>query len=527
MPPAKTDAALLKGLPRLKAVGAAWVPWTNGRLSAASGYGAGLESPGWYAHLWETPEQVPVRWLARVAQLLREQDLEASAAGVIEAVRLAEALAALRDRPRPGLPELNEATQAVLCFGATLPMAVIAEKLIVGEALGEVPAETPTAPLQQDLAREQKRLRLKPAAAVRDLDLDLRQPTDLARSRLLHRLRLLDVPWGEVLRAPARQRGTFHEVWRLQWQPELAVRLVEASRFGNTIPAASASKARALAREAPGLPALADLLDVVLLADLPEAAETITARVQAEAAVAADLGLLMDALPPLANIARYGSVRHGTGQRDDVAVVVAGLLTRVCVGLPLACASLNDEASAAMEARLAGVHDAVLRLDDAEQRAEWLRALTKLADQAGLHGLLAGRCCRLLHDQGALEPSELVRRLRLGLAVAGEPAHGAAWIEGLLRGSGLLLLHDDGLWAVLDGWLADLPAGAFAQLLPLLRRTFATFSAAERRQMGERASRGRADLVEARAALELDIERAEAVLPVIAQLLGWPPTERP
>ena len=259
---------------------------------------------------------------------------------------------------------------------------------------------------------------------------------------------------------------------------------------------------------------------MVLLADLPEAAEAITARVQAEAAVAADLGLLMDALPPLANIAHYGSVRHGAEQRDEVAAVVAGLLTRVCLGLPLACASLNDEAAAAMEARLAGVHDAVLRLDGSEGRAEWLRALTKLADQAGLHGLLAGRCCRLLHDQGALDADGLVRRLRLGLAVAGEPAHGAAWVEGLLRGSGLLLLHDDGLWAVLDAWLADLPGEVFAQLLPLLRRTFATFSAAERRQMGERASRGRADLAEARAALEVDAERAEAVLPVVDLLLG-------
>ena len=56
--------------------------------------------------------------MTRVARLLREQDLDASAAHVIEAVRLAETLAALRDRPLPGLAELNEAAQAVLCFGS-------------------------------------------------------------------------------------------------------------------------------------------------------------------------------------------------------------------------------------------------------------------------------------------------------------------------------------------------------------------------------------------------------------------------
>lgn len=30
-------------------------------------------------------------------------------------------------------------------------------------------------------------------------------------------------------------RGTFHELWYLYWQPEHAVRLVEASRYGSTL----------------------------------------------------------------------------------------------------------------------------------------------------------------------------------------------------------------------------------------------------------------------------------------------------
>src|SRR5207244_5588364 len=44
LPPAKGDAALLKGLPKTKVV-ATWIPWTNSRLTYASGYGAGVRSP--------------------------------------------------------------------------------------------------------------------------------------------------------------------------------------------------------------------------------------------------------------------------------------------------------------------------------------------------------------------------------------------------------------------------------------------------------------------------------------------------
>ena len=57
-------------------------------------------------------------------------------------------------------------------------------------------------PLQRDLHDQQRRLRLRPEAAPRDLDLDLRKPTDLARSRLLHRLALLRVRLGNAAAGP-------------------------------------------------------------------------------------------------------------------------------------------------------------------------------------------------------------------------------------------------------------------------------------------------------------------------------------
>jgi hypothetical protein len=91
LPPAKEDAELLKGMPKTN-VSATWVPWTHGRLTFASGYGAGIESPGYYEHLWKTenPDEVATRWLTRVAHVLRGEDLECSTASVIEATRLAD-----------------------------------------------------------------------------------------------------------------------------------------------------------------------------------------------------------------------------------------------------------------------------------------------------------------------------------------------------------------------------------------------------------------------------------------------------
>jgi hypothetical protein len=522
LPAAKEDAALLKGLPKTK-VAATWVPWTHGRLTFASGYGAGIESPGWYQHLWDSGHQweattpVSVHWMTRTARLLREEDLDASAAHVIEAVRLAESLAALRDRTLPGLAELSEATRAVFCFDSDLPMRLIHGKLIVGETLGRVPDDTPAVPLQQDLQREQKRLRLPPEAGQKPLDLDLRKPTDLERSHLLHRLALLGVGWGEVQRV-AGKAGTFHELWKLQWKPEFAIHVIEAAAWGNMVESAAAACARAAVERATELPPLTDLLERLLLANLPETVAQLMSRLSEIAAVASDLGHLMTALPPLANVTRYGNVR----QTDAglVGSVVDGLVTRICIGLPVACASLNDDAAAEMYGRMQGVHGAIGLLANAGQQAAWQNVLRQLADQTGLHGLVAGRCCRWLLEAGVFDAAETARRLGLALSTANEPVQAAAWVEGLLKGSGLLLLHDDALWNVLDGWLTGLNPEAFTLLLALLRRTFATFPAPERRQMGERAKRGLTRAVAPAGTDEFDATRGDAVLPLVAQLLG-------
>ncbi|HMB27174.1 MAG TPA: DUF5682 family protein, partial [Blastocatellia bacterium] len=61
--------------------------------------------------------------------------------------------------------------------------------------------------------------------------------------------------------------------------------------------------------------------------------------------------------------------------------------------------------------------------------------------------------------------------------------------------------------------------------LALLRRTFSTFTSPERRQIGERARRGMAGvsrgvISEQPRPEDFDQARAEAVLPLIARLLG-------
>jgi hypothetical protein len=518
---AKDDQALLKGLPKTK-VAATWIPWTYSRLSYRSGYGAGVTSPGWYDHLWTCPDRAGIRWAAQAARLLRSEDLDASSANVIETVRLAEALAALRGLPMAGLAELHEAVRTVLCGGDQTPMRLIHDRLEVGDRLGEVPEETPAVPLQKDLEAWQKRLRLKPSTEIQTLDLDLRKDNERERSRLLHRLRLLGIAWGEPNQTSGKA-GTFHELWRLQWHVEFAVSIIEAGVWGNTIEAAAGAATCDRADKAVDLPALTELLDGAILADLSQAVDHVLTRLQAKAAVASDVRHLMEALPPLARVARYGDVR-GT-RANQVLPVLDGLYARILVGLPGACGSLDDEAANRMVARIGHVQQSLDLLDNAEQRREWQQVLRQLLDNDAIHGLVRGWCCRLLLEQRSVDEDELYRRARLALSPALPALQAAAWIEGLLRGSGLVLLHQDALWAALDSWLRDLAAEAFVELVPLLRRAFAGFQPPERRAMAAKVKklgdasgpRGRTTAASSRA---VDRQRGDLVLPILAHVLG-------
>jgi hypothetical protein len=275
--------------------------------------------------------------------------------------------------------------------------------------------------------------------------------------------------------------------------------------------------------ETTALDGLTALLDTVLLADLPEAAGTVMAQVQSCAALTSDVAKLIDALVPLVTILRYGSVRESDTRM--VGGIVGGLIARICVGLPLACGSLGDDAAEEMYGRLGSFHDSLALLKNEEHLETWEEVLLRLTDAPNLHGLVGGRIVRLLLEGRWAEPEEAARRMSLALSAAADPMAAARWIEGFLRGSGLVLIHDDTLWNVVDEWLCDLTGEAFTHVLPLVRRTFSSFAPAERRQMGERVRRGAPKAGasgQPRAGDDplFDHTRAERVLPVVCQLLG-------
>jgi hypothetical protein len=524
LPTVGADAEVLRAVPKRKTA-LTWVPWTHSRLAAASGYGAGVTSPGWYHHLFTARDRPITRWLTRVAGVLRAHDLPVSSAHVIEAVRLADTLATLRGRPLAGLSEVTEATRAVLVDGDDTALAFVSHELVVGELLGAVPDGAPTVPLEADLRAQSRAVRLKPDPLERTLALDLRKDTDQRRSALLHRLTALGIRWGVPAADTVRGTGTFHETWTLRWAPELAVSVIDASLWGTTVAAAAGARLLDRARKAGELADVTGAVQRALLADLDDVLPELLSTLDAKAAADLDAGHLMAAVPALVEAARYGDVR-GT-DTSALAAVVDALVIRICAALPAGVGSLSDGAAAELRGRVDALHAALgLHAQGAGgegSRQRWIAALRPLLDRRDVHGLLAGRIARLLLDAGTLEREEAARRFEAHLSIGAAVADKAAWAEGFLSGSGLLLVHDPDLLGVLDTWVSGLDAPEFLDVLPLLRRTFAGYAAPETANLADAVSHLGTDSPPTAADAPVDPARAVLAVRTVAAILGANP----
>ncbi|MCY7328776.1 MAG: DUF5682 family protein, partial [Saprospiraceae bacterium] len=529
---ASADAALLKGLKKVKTE-ATWIPWSFDRLATQSGYSAGVLAPAWYRLLFqmntvgETSQSQSVgydavtQWLTQAARLLREQDLATSSAHVIEAVRLANTLAVLRRTALPGIEELREVAVTVLCEGAEKQLELIDQQLIIGDVLGEVPDDLPVPPLKTDFEAQVKSCQLKRETQGKTLVLDLRKDAHTAKSRLLHRLGVLGIPWGrlEGERDQSKRQGGFHEDWQLKWLPDFEIRLIEAGTWGNTVLEAATNRALRQIRASLQLPELTGLLSTILKAELTVLVPDLLAKLQSVSALCNDVLVLCGAVPPLAEVVRYGSAR----QLDLIAVeqLLGGMIPRVAVQLPAACGGVDEDVAADILKKILAINRALAILSVPDYEILWQQTLAEIAESKTAAPLLAGLCSRLRFDKSLQNAAQTGQTMRYRLSRAQAVGEAAAWLEGFLYGSGLLLLHYTDLWQALDSWVQEVPDDDFRQLLPLLRRTFSRFEGPEREKMLDLVKHGNLPTnVSALPAEDWDAVRAEAVAGVLQDIFG-------
>lgn len=534
------------------------VPYSFRKLDAFAGYQSGMPSPGYYQQVWEAgPEAAADGLLRVVVERLRARKYPVSTSDLIAARSLSEGLTALRGHPSPARIDVLDGLAGALItddLDRPLPwtgrgtLTAGAHPAVVemvaacgGDRTGRLHPQTPAPPLVHDVAAQLAGLALDggPEATYR---LDLTDATDLERSRVLHRLRVLGVP-GQV-RTAGPTHGVdpvFTERWEAQSVLGREAALVEAGAYGATLAEAAAvaltERTRSGTAEADG--AAGALFDAVLCGMggfSEQLLEELSSSVRE-----------LQAMRPARGDTRHGSravaarpgVRHGArsaarrrDRRGDgtAAVAPGGCARLVGGGLPRlrAVVAVRDAVLHAPEL-LSVTHEVAAGI--ARRIAEDPQAPI---DVRGAAFGLARSLGRVPGGPGASgDPARVVRTV----ASAGADALGD-WLAGLFAlardevtgaaGSDDGCGTDDAaesLIDVLDGLVSALSDEEFLSGLPALRQAFTFFPPRERdriaaRLLERRGVRGSSRSLLRTTAAPLLIARARALEESVSRLLA-------
>ena len=486
----------LAALPRADCT-ATLMPYSYYRLSSRSGYGAGNKAPAYFELLWDAlrqggPGDLPALYLTRLAAAHRKAGNLVSSAEVIEALRLARVLCALRGSRHPVLADLRDGAVAAMGHGNFSELAVAAADTEIGTRVGFIPEGVSRTSVQEDFYRQLRELRLEKYRGVeqRQLDLDLRERLnvkdtqaallDLRRSCFLHRLRVLGIHFASLL--PSRQQGAnWGEYWALRWTPEAEIEVVEASLLGDTVEGAAAFALKERGAACATIAQAAAVFQDAFLCGMPAAARHALLVLQGLSVDAAALTDVADTAVRLSLTVRYGDLR-----RFDPAPVVPllqRLFLRACLTLEDACrcdAKTAPAVTAAMDQlnRLQLEHDCL-------EGERWLELLRRVSDRDDLNTLCSGFAMAALLERGEADEALLAREISRRLS-PGVPAElGAGWFEGLASKNRYALIARLSLWRHLDGYLSALDEGQFRRALVFLRRAFSGFTPAEKGDIAE------------------------------------------
>ncbi|HLV97720.1 MAG TPA: DUF5682 family protein [Ktedonobacterales bacterium] len=486
------------------------IPYSYARLSEQSGYGAGNRAPAYYQQVWENKgdfASATRKFLLLAMNNMHAKGHAISLADAIEAERLAWTLAAVRDKPAPGLEELEDAARA--CYGrGALDTKGFLQPLLIGDALGKLSSKVERTPLQQDFYAGTSRLRIPLADSPKKLDkppMRLQDPRDLQRSVFLHRLQVAGVPFATLSRsgrAEFQHSSSRHtqgvsadnlnfdhlrnmmEIWEVQWTPHTDIRLIELSIEGDRVRDVCARLLRRELDAAQDISAITKILLRAVLANIPELYNRILRRCDEAVAEGSDLHVLAQAGNHLHQLAQYGSTR-----KLDPALFTS-LLTRVYTRAALllpAGAIVGDDEAAKVVSALKLLHELSSRRSDLDASLLNER-LALVADTQGnaegktestVHPSIAGLAATLLLLRGAISQDDLATLMGRRLSGAEEPQRGAQFLEGLLALNRAMLLRNRDIVGWLNFYLQSLSSEAFMHTLPVLRRAMSELSKAE------------------------------------------------
>ena len=506
--------------------------YTMPAADALSGYASGMPSPGFYASVWaalheearsQVWDRVVLDYLVRTGRKLRSDGATISAFDETCALQQARGLAELRQKPGPGLYELQDAVLSAFVKGeASLsgvePLRVL-RTLTTGKAVGQLCEGALVPPLAHDFDVQCNRHRLKQEAASRkELTLSIfSEPRHRETSRFLHQTVFLDVGFAQRTKGPdlrrRRDRNLIRESWDYRWTAAVDAALIEHAVSGATVREACATELRQRMAAAGRAEQGADLLVQGFLMGIGDVSDAMAGRLDELLIQDGDFASLCAACASLNTLDEW-QAQYGERGTYDYPALLRRCFSRVLQLLP-SMGSADDRQVPAIQQSCMLLYQVTGRDSFSLQRPALLDAFAALTRQDPLHPALHGAVLGLLYGAEPTWKQNIDAAIRGYLqGTPGMLLQSASFLQGLFYTARDLLLADPGFLSQIDRLLCALEDDDFTRLLPELRLAFSYFVPTETDRLAKRAAalHGAAESILRRGAVDpAAYTRAEAL----------------
>jgi len=502
--------------PELLQRGIALTPYAYDRLDSLTGYESGMANPGFYHQIWNdrgedeleenrninnpnfnNPKTTQSRnsssrnssyqvLLAEVVSSLREKKQQGiSSADLIAVETLAKSLANLRGHAEVWRQDLIDGILGALVKeelnnGLKHPLLEAVYQVFRGSDRGRLAIGTSRPPLVLDIQLHLKKLELDSKLAIRLVDLDLYQKSDLEKSQFLYQLRGLGISGYRRLDGTdfieREDLSAIWEQWEIRWSPEFEANCIEAAIYGSSLTEAVSNR---LLERAKNIDRAADKAAVLLLEaclmGLPDLPQSLEERLRSLIRQDSQFLQISQALSHLLYLYRYDTVLQSIRSKT-MALLLQETFHR-SLWLLETLGSINTEESHHLKG-LRIILDVFERCQSlfGNDRSEFQQILHRVSQDTQQHSSLRGGALGALWRLGAIDAEQVFPILN---SLSNSEKLGD-FLAGLFSIAREMIQRYPMIAQQIDALIMGYSNQRFLEALPPLRLAFSVFSPREK-----------------------------------------------
>ena len=499
--------------PELLQKGIALTPYAYDRLDSLTGYESGMANPGFYHQIWNDRGEAELEenrnfnnpkttqflsrnsssknssyqvLLAEVVSSLREKKQQGiSSADLIAVETMAKSLANLRGHAEVWRQDLIDGILGALVKeelnnGLKHPLLEAVYQVFRGSDRGRLAIGTSLPPLVLDIQLQLKKLELESKLAIRLVDLDLYQKSDLEKSQFLYQLRGLGITGYRRLDGTdfieREDLSAIWEQWEIRWSPEFEANCIESAIYGSSLMEAVSNR---LLERAKNIDRAADEAAVLLLEaclmGLPDLPQSLEERLRSLIRQDSQFLQVSQALSHLLYLYRYDTVLQSI-RSETMALLLQETFHR-SLWLLETLGTIGTEESHHLKG-LRIILDVFERCQSlfGNDRSELQQILDRVSQDTQQHSILRGGAIGALWRLGAIEAEQVFPILNS----LSNPEKLGDFLAGLFSIAREMIQRYPMVAQQIDALIMGYSNQRFLEALPPLRLAFSVFSPREK-----------------------------------------------